>query len=259
MQSRFYDARTGRFINADEPEMILQGETNLFVYCGNNPVNRHNYSGLFWKELWSGIKKTWNKVKTTVQNISTSVSKAANSFFSSKGFDTAAAGAYFLQMYKDKRGIYHATFDCWQQYFGYNNLYDFFFDIFTHMEPKKFDFRYNNEDYIFWLWKGDYLNLGAGAEIGIYYGGEPHWRVDKSLAMIMSMTVYYKGSMMFYYARRTWWLTGFNPNCLCPDISKLKVTYRVVFKDENMYYAFKYTWGKVWVCDDYKRLAIYTF
>lgn len=26
-----------------------------------------------------------------------------------------------------------------------------------------------------WMWKGDYLNLGAEAETGIYKGGEPFW------------------------------------------------------------------------------------
>ena len=261
LQSRYYDANTGRFINADEPEMILEGETNLFVYCGNNPVNRHDYSGMFWKELWEGVKNTWEKAKIVIRNISVNVSKAANLFFRSQGFDTAAAGAYFLQMYKDKRGVYHATFDSWQQYFGYNDLYDFVFDVFTYMKSEKFDFTYDGKKYILWLWKGNYLNLGLGAEIGIYYGGEPHWRVDKSLAMIMSMTVFNNGKMMLYYCRRTWWLTGFKPDprYYSDNISKLTVLYRVVFKDEDMYYAFKDAWGKDWDCDDQKLLAIYKF
>lgn len=29
----------------------------------------------------------------------------------------------------------------------------------------------NGETYIIWAWKGDYINLGAGAETGIYKKG----------------------------------------------------------------------------------------
>ena len=68
-------------------------------------------------------------------------------------------------MYKDNEGVYHASFDCWQQLFGYNNLYDFFFDLGTSCEPAKFPFTYNGKEYIIWMWKGDYINLGAGAEL----------------------------------------------------------------------------------------------
>ncbi len=35
--------------------------------------------------------------------------------------NTADVGAFFLMMDKDDNEVYHANFDCWQQYFGYNN------------------------------------------------------------------------------------------------------------------------------------------
>ena len=38
LQSRYYDANIGRFINADDAEMIYFGVRNLFSYCKNNPV-----------------------------------------------------------------------------------------------------------------------------------------------------------------------------------------------------------------------------
>ena len=87
------------------------------------------------------------------------------------GIDTAKIGAFFLNMSKDKNGVYHASFDCWQQYFGYNKFYDFMFDIGTSMQAKYFDFSYGGRSYRLWAWKGDYINLGAGAELGIYYYG----------------------------------------------------------------------------------------
>ena len=148
--SRYYDSNTGRFISADSAEMIVKGEINLFSYCGNNPVIRSDNNGMFWKELWNGVKKVVRKVV-----------QSADSFLRAKGFDTAAISASILQMYKDKKGVYHATFDCWQQYFGYNDFYDFIFDLFTNMKRKKFPFTYRREQYILWAWKGDYISLGC--------------------------------------------------------------------------------------------------
>ena len=80
---------------------------------------------------------------------------------------------YIAGFVRDEKGIYHARQDCLQQYAGYNDFYDFMFNLGTQMEKQKFPFRYDGQDYILWAWKGDYLNLGAGAEMGIYYGGEP--------------------------------------------------------------------------------------
>ena len=47
LQSRYYDAKICRFINADGYVSTGQGLTgyNMFAYCGNNPVNCVDYSG----------------------------------------------------------------------------------------------------------------------------------------------------------------------------------------------------------------------
>jgi len=50
LQSRYYDPATGRFINADEPTMLLTESAmamgaNLFMYCYNNPVMFTDPSG----------------------------------------------------------------------------------------------------------------------------------------------------------------------------------------------------------------------
>ena len=51
LQSRFYDANTGRFINADEPTLIGANggvvSNNLFAYCDNNPVMKSDPDGHF--------------------------------------------------------------------------------------------------------------------------------------------------------------------------------------------------------------------
>lgn len=54
LKSRYYDPAICRFISADS--LILVGGSssslNLFAYCGNNPVNRVDYGGNFFAELW---------------------------------------------------------------------------------------------------------------------------------------------------------------------------------------------------------------
>ncbi len=47
VESRYYDPETGRFINADKIEGIIWDYTNLnmYVYCGNDPVNYYDPSG----------------------------------------------------------------------------------------------------------------------------------------------------------------------------------------------------------------------
>ncbi len=50
LQSRYYDAETGRFINADDTDILDNGnddilENNLFAYCYNNPVRLKDDSG----------------------------------------------------------------------------------------------------------------------------------------------------------------------------------------------------------------------
>ena len=58
LNSRYYDANMGRFINADG---VVGASTdlssfNMFSYCGNNPVSRMDPSGLFWEEIWDFFK-----------------------------------------------------------------------------------------------------------------------------------------------------------------------------------------------------------
>ena len=52
LQSRYYDPAMGRFINADDTSMIAANgdfaSYNLYAYCGNNPVARHDDGGEFW-------------------------------------------------------------------------------------------------------------------------------------------------------------------------------------------------------------------
>ena len=43
-------------------------DTNMFAYCGNNPVNMVDESGTFFKQIGSWMKNAWNSVKSFVKN-----------------------------------------------------------------------------------------------------------------------------------------------------------------------------------------------
>lgn len=66
----------------------------------------------------------------------------------------------------NKAAIFHTSPDCWQQYMGYCDLYDWVFDVAT--DINKYSVTVDGEQYCIWMWKGEYLNLGAGAETGTY-------------------------------------------------------------------------------------------
>ena len=70
LNSRYYDPEIGRFINADGYVSTGQGilGNNMFAYCGNNPVNRADPTGMFWKEIGDFFSKSWNGVKTWAKN-----------------------------------------------------------------------------------------------------------------------------------------------------------------------------------------------
>ena len=261
LQSRYYDPVVGRFINADK---IIGANGDyasyaLYTYCGNCPVDRYDSVGSKWKISWKKVKNNINKCWNGFKQFVRTASNKTNRYAVNLGIDTAGIGAWFLNMSKDSNGVYHANFDCWQQYFGYNDFYDFMFDIGTSMDNRKFKFFSGNEWYILWAWKGNYINLGAGAELGIYYGGGPHWLVDKNLAMDMSMTLKYRGTTIITYSARTWWLTGFNPKYLEVEASDLQVSYTVKFAKKSMYKDFKSKHKDTWIFKNIMKTASYTF
>ena len=227
LNSRYYDPETCRFINADGVMGINSNSTayNLYAYCGNNPINRYDNNGMFFIDF---------------------ILHAANFLALAVGIDTAAMSGNVLDMKKDSSGVYHANIDCWQQHFGYNKLYDILFDIGTSMHAEEFPFSYNGKNYKLWAWKGDYITLGAGAELGIYCGGDPHWFVDKSLAMEMSLWLDYNGENIITYhpIEYQWWITGFNPNYQNVNAEDLTAEFCIVFNDQVMYKEFrrKYFW-----------------
>ncbi len=71
LQSRYYNPDIGRFINADAYISTGQGilGSNMFTYCGGNPVNRIDTTGRFWESMLDVISLGASIVEVCVNPI----------------------------------------------------------------------------------------------------------------------------------------------------------------------------------------------
>jgi len=251
LQSRYYDAGVGRFINADEPVLVYDAYTvlsyHLFAYCENASANGCDSNGQklknFFQSIANAVVRLTRKIARTILANPIIVKITQKGKFKSL-FNLA-------DFYRDDKGIYHTRSDCWQKYFGYNDLYDLAFYMGTDMKRNRYEFSHNGKDWVLWAWKGDYLNLGAGAELGIYnrlyvFGqhGTRHWLAATDHSMKMELHLTYGGKSIVDYepSEKQWWITGFNPFYQNVKASQLKATFRLTFNTSDMfnsYYAAK--------------------
>ena len=69
--SRYYDPEVGRFVNADDTDVIFAKpqelyHKNLYVYCYNNPVVRRDLQGYFWETLFDIVSLGTSVVEVCV-------------------------------------------------------------------------------------------------------------------------------------------------------------------------------------------------
>ena len=155
---------------------------------------------------------------------------------------------------KDNPDVYHIKQNYWQSIpiVGYNDLYDggFKFGVGAtggSADRQKFSFTTaDGTHYMLWLWKGDYINLGAGAEAGIYkksiIPGHYLTSTENSMRMSMRITDHNTGEVIADYSPEEyqWWITSFNPQHQNVQSSDLDVTFVLDFSnlDESMWEAF---------------------
>lgn len=149
--------------------------------------------------------------------------------------------------YSPKQDLMTSRVDAFQREFGYCSLYDksaLHFNMVLDCEPIYFE--YGNRTWMIELWKGQY-GINIGAEIGVYYTDtvlQPE-QYEKTLfhavkdeeMLPFSMSLNYKGQLLFSISRAHWWLTGFRMGSYCnPEDLVLDVS--ITFPSEEMKMAF---------------------
>ena len=82
VSSRYYDPEIGRFLNADNNF----SNYNLFMYCGNNPVNRIDPNGEHWYYLWiDDLIEAVDELMASVSNIVYGRAAYERSYYDPKG------------------------------------------------------------------------------------------------------------------------------------------------------------------------------
>lgn len=239
----------------EQADIIVGDEDEIFWL--SDVVYDEPFDDVGW---WNEFKSWLRGVATTVKNVIVKGMRLACKIaVNIIGLNNSVK---VLNMWEDSYGNYHADFDCWQQYAGYNNLYDFVFNLGSSMKASQSQFsacdpKKPNKitNYNLWAWKGDYWELGAGAELGFYrqFNSTSLWYVDKKMAIDMKMKVEYYTNYSWktiidwdpkdYFSNsneKEWWITGFNPNYTNSGISEsnLRVTYTIKFVTKKYSYLF---------------------
>lgn len=182
----------------------------------------YGYSNDYYEPVQFEGEVKWNFIFPYLDSNLAEVIVSAFSSFGSVALDFR---------YDDEHIALHSDTTQWQSIGGYNDFYDWVFDTATSMNKLKLDFTLssNNQDYVVWIWKGNYLNLGAGSEVGFYmqngtleYLEEEfeleHWMVSDELPMTLSLYKVAGNGLIYdtYYHwlpdENQWWITGFVPD-----------------------------------------------
>ena len=144
LRARYYQASIGRFISRDS----VTGKNtdplslNLYTYCHNNPVYFYDPSGhSVFDKIGKAIKSKFDagvseiKKQTREGNLDLILDKT-------------------LSASKDSNDIYHIRQKCYQEPFGYNNLYDKIFAAATSvtgtsMDKRRYEFSVGDSESLF--------------------------------------------------------------------------------------------------------------
>ena len=126
LQSRYYNAEWGRFINADSIGGAIGelGSHNMFKYCFNNPINMDDESGHWpkWSKIKSTVKKVVSKVKSTVKKYGKSVGEFIGGIgMIAAGVASIASGNIAIGAYAIVYGASHMISGAVDTYYTYKN------------------------------------------------------------------------------------------------------------------------------------------
>ena len=148
-------------------------------------------------------------------------------------------------LYDPVEKCFYTADSTWQRNFGYSELYDNSASLIVIIiETARIKFQYDNRDWMFQLWKGQYGWVLYGAEIGIYNKEKnrpvEHYTCADDEDMIqMQMDLYENvgGTWQKSFGRpyeRQWWHTGFVWGNMIGRNKDLQMRARLTMRDFDM-------------------------
>lgn len=152
-------------------------------------------------------------------------------------------------LYDPVEKCFYTADDTWQRNFGYSELYDNTASLIVIIiETCRIKFEYDNRDWMFQLWKGQYGWVLYGAEIGIYTKEKSkpidHYNCATDEDMLqMEMVLWEKQKVMGKETwvrsfgrpyERQWWHTGFVWGNMIGRNKDLKMEARITMRDFAM-------------------------
>ena len=305
LRNRQVNIRRQRFLNEDT---YIGNKTdtlsiNRYIYANDNPLKYKDPSGnsiigpledlsnlaigLFDKSIFKGggnvagyaqnksgrINSIINKasaLRDYIQCISDNYGEATLNVLDAATFIAGGFAGFKTITDANKNRIVTTNYWTWQGGGGFADVYDDVFHAFTKTDHDKIHI---GNEYTIWLWKGDYWNLGAGGEIGIYngVGNSVSTTMSDRLGINISMEIIDDNDISIvniqngneYISSRdwgntanpseitkkvdSWWLTGWNPNKQGLTNKDLNMTGTLDFsqsKDPTLYDKLKDTYEK---------------
>ena len=304
-QNRFYDPADHRFTQEDP----AKAGDNWYTYCGNSITNRVDPYGLEEIQIRKFVESrkgtiSWDsKRNNLVVQIDGKYSylwcnpaymwNSGGHFYTTDAYLYQALGLDRPTIWVDplpntlfkkdtKNGVWYAEVNALQRDAGYNNLYDIAFNVCNYTRFEAFFTAPTKSGVIKeWRiegWKGNYLNMGIGGEIGLYYRSpnavdttlsvdyssiynDNNVRYFKSLLcdrlnhysavadtdMMLMQFDLYKGSynprnLLFIRPATThWWITGFRPSTEIVNCLDLTMVGSITFPSRDVAKAFMRT------------------
>ena len=234
--------------------IVLEDEIEILLKEFGNEISKTNFE----KYMKQAIKTVLFNSEAAAESFNMAINELKSCLPAEKAKLIAAElGSAFLNFKVDNKNVLHSQYNQWQAIGGYSNVYDGLFGIFTRQNMDKFKLAFSSEhnEYIFWGWRGDYLNIGAGAEVGIYsrpsflHQNEKrldHYFVDKDLSMNMDLYLYdyldennITNNYSWEPTTKQWWVCGWNPkDAWNVDKNKLVIVNKIDMSDHSELFGY---------------------
>ncbi len=206
----------------------------LYIYAETNDSNPEEFSVIVDIIYLNGEKETIDP--GIVVNTSTGECHGNS--------DKGIVDLGFDFNYKDL--LIYGVVNSWERALGYSVFYDAFSNSMPvyNMDTRRFKFEYAGKDWMIQIWKGNYVLVANGLEVGIYNREKrrigTHYNAASDDEMIKIDATLYHGDKLILHKGPVyhWWLSVFKLGRVLYLPSELTMKFSLEMPDEEMLKAF---------------------